>query len=88
MADDLFEAAQMVEQGYPDDISSWPEPIRLCAYAARDRLLKREPGLSVVAERSYCIGRDDPRFPDDVPLKWTHSLVYEVKLSPGPGAAG
>lgn len=81
MADDLFEAVQLVKQQYPDDIGQWPEMCRLSAYASRDRLLKRDPSLSVVSERSYCIDSSDDRWNADVPAGLTHALIYEVKLS-------
>ena len=86
--DDLFECATHVGQAYPDDIALWPGSTRTAVYEARDSLLEKSPGRRVIEERSYCIGRDHPRFPDNVPLGLTHVLVYEVRLSPELRAVG
>jgi hypothetical protein len=78
---DIFECAQASFEAYPDDMSQWPDMYQKAAHAAADRELKRHPGARIIAEKSYCMTKDHPRFPDD--SKWPFFYVYEITISDG-----
>jgi hypothetical protein len=76
----FYECSVVLGRAYPDDTAEWPEAARNAAFAARDSFLQDRPERRVIEEISYCIGREHPRFPENVPPNHTHLLVLQIYL--------